>query len=814
MGYKRWIFGLVLFLLLPCLLFAGTLIGDRAVFVEQGTKPTSPTSGNLHLYSLTDGLVYYENDSGDTFLWINSVSGTTPLNLTLTDNAVTGSITTGTLAGTSPIVVTGGTDKLLSDTATISITSANLLGTSNQVSVAGGTDKLLTSDVTLSLPQDIDTSADVTFDSLTLDDLTAGRVPYVSTDGLLIDSDRFLFEDRIRDETIMTYITQSPSYGGNIYTLTSDDTYIYAGGFTTQKIRKYNKSDMTLAGESPSYGGNIYALTSDDTYVYAGGATTQKIRKYNKSDMTLAGESPSYGDILALTSDDTYVYAGGGTPRTVRKYQKSDMTLADESPSYVGVIYALTSDDTYVYAGGAASHTVRKYNKSDMTLAGESPSYGDDINTLTSDDTYIYAGGDTTQTVRKYQKSDMTLADESPSYGGDIYTLTSDDTYVYAGGGTPRTVRKYQKSDMTLVAESSSYGGNIYRLTSDDDYIYAGGYTTQTVRKYSKYDLTPAILTTDKFVSNSDVPSFQWYYDGSNSYITNDTGILYLSSIEGFDFSDTVTMDSDLIVAGDITDTGIITAGGLISLGDLDVTDTALIDGTLLFSTGSITDSSGTIDLGDTILADTIVKNGGTSSQFLKADGSVDTATYIPTGTAWLTTGDQSSLSGTKSGTYNLSTSGTLGAGTTTLSDGLKVSGTYNASTTLSFHTPSEAVWTALFYNDTYSPTNFIFGYYGYNSGKFAMGTEVAQDLAFYTSGYNHERLVISAAGNFDFQSGDIVTLGTLGAGAITGSSLNVASGNRINLEGAGGDSYIILDGAEIKFYIDSELVGTFAKFP
>lgn len=39
---------------------------------------------------------------------------------------------------------------------------------------------------------------------------------------------------------------------------------------------------------------------------------------------------------------------------------------------------------------------------------------------------------------------------------------------------------------------------------------------------------------------------------------------------------------------------------------------------------------------------------------------------YIPTGTAWLTTGDQSSLSGTKSGTFNLSTTGTLGAGAIT----------------------------------------------------------------------------------------------------------------------------------------------------
>ena len=63
-------------------------------------------------------------------------------------------------------------------------TVGTLTGTTNQVTVTNGAGS-----ITLSTPQDLDTSADVTFDSITLDDLTASRL--VSTNGSkkLVSSD-------------------------------------------------------------------------------------------------------------------------------------------------------------------------------------------------------------------------------------------------------------------------------------------------------------------------------------------------------------------------------------------------------------------------------------------------------------------------------------------------------------------------------------------------------------------------------------------------------------------------------------------------
>lgn len=61
-----------------------------------------------------------------------------------------------------------------------------LTGTANQVVI---TDNGAGSSVVLSLPQSIHTGASPTFAGLTLSGLTAGRVPYASTAGLLADTD-------------------------------------------------------------------------------------------------------------------------------------------------------------------------------------------------------------------------------------------------------------------------------------------------------------------------------------------------------------------------------------------------------------------------------------------------------------------------------------------------------------------------------------------------------------------------------------------------------------------------------------------------
>ncbi len=77
-----------------------------------------------------------------------------------------------------------------------------------------------------------------------------------------------------------------------------DDTYIYAGGSTTKRVRKYRKSDLSYVSESGDYGGTIWTIAVDDTHVYVGGGTTNKVRKYLKSNLSFVGETPNYGGTI------------------------------------------------------------------------------------------------------------------------------------------------------------------------------------------------------------------------------------------------------------------------------------------------------------------------------------------------------------------------------------------------------------------------------------------------------------------------------------------------------------------------------------
>ena len=77
-----------------------------------------------------------------------------------------------------------------------------------------------------------------------------------------------------------------------------DDTYIYAGGYKTNTVRKYLKSNLSYIGETPSYGGGIVLIAVDDTHIYVGGVTTNTVRKYLKSDLSYIGETPNYGGTI------------------------------------------------------------------------------------------------------------------------------------------------------------------------------------------------------------------------------------------------------------------------------------------------------------------------------------------------------------------------------------------------------------------------------------------------------------------------------------------------------------------------------------
>jgi hypothetical protein len=143
----------------------------------------------------------------------------------------------------------------------------------------------------------------------------------------------------------LTYVTQSGLYGGVIYALATDSAdYVYCGGATTNEVWQLNQSDLAKVA-SASYGGTVLALTlnyPDDSYVFAGGYTAETIKRYSTDPFLLHDYSPVYGAIYDLTMDATHIYAAGNG--VVKKYSLYDTVegMVDELLSYQVNVPAIT----------------------------------------------------------------------------------------------------------------------------------------------------------------------------------------------------------------------------------------------------------------------------------------------------------------------------------------------------------------------------------------------------------------------------------------------------------------------------------------
>ncbi|HQE49483.1 MAG TPA: hypothetical protein PKV93_09065, partial [Fervidobacterium sp.] len=66
-------------------------------------------------------------------------------------------------------------------------------------------------------------------------------------------------------------------------------TYAPKGKGASLNLKEVN--EMIFSAESIDYGGYIYSITSDDDFIYVGGGSNQKVWKLNKSDLSKVAES-------------------------------------------------------------------------------------------------------------------------------------------------------------------------------------------------------------------------------------------------------------------------------------------------------------------------------------------------------------------------------------------------------------------------------------------------------------------------------------------------------------------------------------------
>jgi len=335
--------------------------------------------------------------------------------------------------------------------------------------------------VSTSYRTDLNVSNDITVEAQFVTSSGLTNYLYVARDNTIIKID-------VSDSGNGATVAQSPSYGGTIYVLVTHGDYVYAGGYATNRIRRYKLSDLSFVDESPSYGGAIWSIIIHGDYVYTGGMYTRTIRKYNLNDLTYTGvQSPLYttsgpsdfAGIRAMVINGDYIYAGGSYTRTVRKYNLSDLTYTGfESPNYGYPILALAVKDSYIYIGGgyagdgasgASFFEIKKNNLSDLSFTGiKSAGFGGSsgyIQSLKIDGDYIFCGGRLIN-IKKYNSDDLSYLQQTAGITAFyINDMLIDGDYIYGGGpSSDYKIRKFKKSDMSLVWTSPGYGARLYSI--------------------------------------------------------------------------------------------------------------------------------------------------------------------------------------------------------------------------------------------------------------------------------------------------------------------------------------------------------------
>jgi hypothetical protein len=304
------------------------------------------------------------------------------------------------------------------------------------------------------------------------------------------------------NEASMPFVNNTPSYGGTIYSVTTNNGFIYAGGATNLTVQKFGEDNLVRVGNTANYGGIILSVTTNNGFIYVGGnpltGTNRGVSKFYESNLVTVGNTVNYGlgtgswQIQSITINNGFIYVGGADTSSdnvassaVKKFHESNLVFVGSTPAYGGAIQSVTTNNGFIYVGGQMQR-VQKFYEDNLAFVGNTPSYGGAIRSVTTNNGFIYVGGDTIHTVQKFNESTLAFVGNTVTYGGQINQLVTNNGFIYAGGQTNQTVQKFHESNLVFVGNTASYGGVILSVTTNNGFIYAGGSTNLTVQKFQE----------------------------------------------------------------------------------------------------------------------------------------------------------------------------------------------------------------------------------------------------------------------------------------------------------------------------------------
>jgi hypothetical protein len=302
------------------------------------------------------------------------------------------------------------------------------------------------------------------------------------------------------NEASVTFVQNSPNYGGTIRALTSNGNFVYAAGATTETIRKYHKSNLAFDSNSPSYGATPLELATNNGFIYAvGSSTNNDLRKYHEGNLAFVGNAP-YGNIIyGLAINNGFIFiGGGGTANYITKYHESNLVLVGNSSRYNADITSMTINNGFVFAGGWLSEgKIKKYHESNLGFSAESPNLGVIMWGLSVNNGFVYTAGHTGRVFKNHESNLVNSANSTITNSFSARSIKAETDYVYVGGDNnggstgSGQIQKFYSSNLVLLAQTNNYGGAIFKISTDSNNVYAGGFGAQTVHTYSKASITP-----------------------------------------------------------------------------------------------------------------------------------------------------------------------------------------------------------------------------------------------------------------------------------------------------------------------------------
>jgi hypothetical protein len=299
------------------------------------------------------------------------------------------------------------------------------------------------------------------------------------------------------NESNLAFIGNTDSYGGTIFSVITNNGFIYVGGGTVLTIKKFNESNLAFVGNTASYGGTIFALTVNNGFVYAGGSTTRDLKKYHESNLAFVGNSQIFGDsITAIKINNGFIYLYSNN---FTKLNESTLETLNSVDIYNATIATIGINNGFIYVGGQTAsginRGVTKIYESNLVVFGNTVNYGGPIRSIDINNGFIYVGGETNQTIHKYYESNLAFFGNTVGYGGDIETVKINNGFIYVGGATNQRIQKFYESNLAFVNSTNNYGGIIRNLALNNNFIYAGGSTNLRVQKFQQSSTIPETLS-------------------------------------------------------------------------------------------------------------------------------------------------------------------------------------------------------------------------------------------------------------------------------------------------------------------------------